>query len=114
MTKETYFEMCEMLGNEIIESEIPVEVSDFPHEIQTYFHIYGLLADVWEPMSGSYLGKDFGPIFEYFRLYDITGEEQLYSISTIKTIDRVRSGIISKKQAAAKANVPPTSKQGRQ
>ena len=30
MTKEQYFEMCEALGNEPAESEIPIEFDDFP------------------------------------------------------------------------------------
>ena len=34
MTKEMYFEMCEALGNDPVESEIPVELDDFPLEIQ--------------------------------------------------------------------------------
>ena len=104
MSKDNYFEMCELLGNEIIESEIPVEISDFPTEIQTCFNIYGLLSDVWEPMSGSYLGKDFGPIFEYFKLYSIVEAEQLYVVSVIKNIDRIRASMIASKQKASAAS----------
>lgn len=111
MTKDTYYEMCELLGNEVVESEIPVDLSDFPTEIQTCFHIYGLLSDIWEPMSGSYLGKDFANIFEYFRLYGIEPCEQLFAISVIKSIDGARSSVISQKQkakqaAAANSNKP--------
>ena len=39
MTKEAYFEMCEMLGSEPLESEIPLELDDFPdlgHHILAY------------------------------------------------------------------------------
>lgn len=101
MTKERYFEMCELLGNEVVESEIPVDVSDFPHEIQICFHIYGLLTDMWEPMSGSYLGKDFGPVFDYFRLYSVPPTEHLYSIGVLKSIDKIRVDIIAAKVKAA-------------
>ena len=48
MTKEQYFEMCDMLGTEPDESEMPIEQEDFPYELQQAFQIYYLLRDVWE------------------------------------------------------------------
>jgi hypothetical protein len=57
MTKDTYYEMCEMLGNEPVESEIPVEFEDFSFEVQQAFNAYRMLRDEWDTMSGTYLGK---------------------------------------------------------
>ena len=64
MTKEAYFEMCDMLGSEPIEEEIPLELDDFPELVQQAFVIYGMLSDIWEGMSGSYLGKDYSLLFD--------------------------------------------------
>ena len=57
MTKESYFEMCEMMGSEPVESEIPVEFDDFPLEVQQAFNAYRMLRDEWDTMNGNYLGK---------------------------------------------------------
>ena len=47
MTKDTYFEMCELLGNTPIASEIPVDFDDFPLEVQQSFTVYRMLRDDW-------------------------------------------------------------------
>jgi hypothetical protein len=104
MTKEQYFEMCEMLGTEPDESQIPVDMEDFPDEVQQSFQIYYLLRDVWEGMSGTYMGKDFSTIFEFFRLYDIDPQDQLLTLGFIRQIDSVRSEIFSEKQKQREAS----------
>jgi hypothetical protein len=58
MDKQAYFEMCEMLGSEPLEDEIPIEIDDFPGLVQEALHLYSYLSDIWEGMSGTYMGKD--------------------------------------------------------
>jgi hypothetical protein len=106
MTKEQYFEMCEMLGSEPDESEIPVDMEDFPDEVQQSFQIYYLLRDVWEGMSGTYMGKDFSTVFDFFRLYHIDTRDQLLTMGFIRQIDSVRSEIFHEKQKAREASKP--------
>ena len=105
MTKDTYFEMCEMLGEEPLEEEIPVDINDFPELVQQCFMIYRLLQDVWEPMGGSYMGKDFNIVFDLFDLYEIPQEERLLAISFMQSMDNVRSKLVSDK---LKSKTPPT------
>lgn len=101
MTKEAYFDMCEMLGSDPVDSEIPLEIGDFPDLVQQAFVIYGMLSDIWEGMSGSYLGKDFSLLFNLFDLYDIDSkEEKLLATDFIKHIDSVRATLISEKKKA--------------
>lgn len=103
MTKEAYFEMCEMLGSEPLDEEIPLELDDFPWLVQQAFVIYGMLSDIWEGMSGSYLGKDYSLLFNLFDLYGIdSAEEKLLATDFIKQIDAVRSKILYEKQKATK------------
>ena len=103
MTKEAYFEMCEMLGSEPLDEEIPLELDDFPWLVQQAFVIYGMLSDIWEGMSGSYLGKDYSLLFNLFELYGIdSAEEKLLATDFIKQIDAVRSKILYEKQKATK------------
>jgi hypothetical protein len=104
MTKDQYFEMCEMMGTEPVESEIPVGFEDFPDELQLSFQIYHLLRDVWEGMSGTYMGKDFSTVFEFFRLYEIEPQAQLFTLNFIRQIDGVRTDIIVERQKAREAS----------
>jgi len=43
MTKEQYLEMCEMLGTEPVDAEIPVDFTDFPELVQQILNIYNVL-----------------------------------------------------------------------
>ena len=97
MTKDQYFAMCDALGSEPIEEETPVDLSDFPPEVQEMFNIYYLLADIWDSMSGSYQGKNTSIIFNLFDLYKIEKEDQLVYLMFISGIDNVRKKLINEK-----------------
>ena len=96
MTKEQYFEMCETLGSSPVESEIPVEFSDFPDEVQLALSIYRVLRDEWEYMNGNYLGKNLNGIFELFTVYEIEQKDKRYYLELIHIIDSVRIDEIRK------------------
>lgn len=50
---------------------MPLELSDFPEEVQVAFFMFSLLPDHWEGMSGTYMGKYWDGIDYYFKVYDI-------------------------------------------
>jgi hypothetical protein len=105
MTKDQYFEMCEALGNEPIESEIPVEFDDFPLEVQQAFNAYRMLRDEWDTMSGIYLGKSLIGIKDVLEATEIEPNEYKFIIMLIRVIDNVRSEEInSKKKMQETAN----------
>lgn len=105
MTKDTYFEMCEMLGEEPVEENIPVEFEDFPLEMQQAFSAYRMLRDEWDSMNGTYLGKSLIGITEVLDATEIDAEDRKFIISLVRTIDKVRSDEInSKKQTREPAN----------
>lgn len=108
MTKDQYFEMCEALGSEPIDSEIPVELSDFPYEIQETFNIYYLLSDIWDGMNGTYQGKNTSIVFNLFDLYKIDKEDQLVYLMFIRGIDSVRKRLINEKAKQQAAEKPPS------
>jgi len=90
MTKEQYFDMCEQLGSEPIESEIPVEFDDFAMEVQLALSIYRMLRDEWEYMNGNYLGKNLNGIFELFDVYDVDPKDKKFYLELIHMIDSTR------------------------
>lgn len=104
MTKEQYFEMCEMMNTEPVEDDIPVEIRDFPDLVQQAFQIYSLMRDIWEGMSGTYLGKDMSTLFDFFKLYDVEPQEHMFVLNLLKYMDYCRSEVLSQKQKAREAS----------
>lgn len=50
---------------------MPLELSDFPEEVQVAFFMFSLLPDHWEGMSGTYMGKYWDGIDYFFKLHGI-------------------------------------------
>lgn len=63
--------LCEQLGQEPDPTKMPLELSEFPEEVQVAFFMFSLLPDHWEGMSGTYLGKYWNGIDYFFDVYDI-------------------------------------------
>lgn len=91
MTREQYFEMCEMMGSEPIEDEIPVEIDDLPIEAQTALELYGILQDQWDSVVGRYEGKNLANIKHIFDIWEISASEQKLMLNLILIIDQIRS-----------------------
>ena len=98
MTKESYFEMCEMMGSEPVESEIPVEFDDFPLEVQQAFNAYRMLRDEWDTMNGNYLGKSLIGVKDVLEATEIEPSDQKFVIMLLRMIDNVRSDEINNKK----------------
>jgi len=90
MTKQQYFDMCEQLGAEPVEGEIPVEFDDFAMEVQLALSIYQMLRDEWEYINGNYLGKNLNGIFELFDVYDVDRKDKKFYLELIHMIDSTR------------------------
>jgi hypothetical protein len=105
MSKDAYFEMCEMMGSEPKDEEIPIEFNDLPDVVQQALEIYGFLPDRWEGMSATFLGKDYSIAFELFKTYEIDNYiEQRLFLRIMSVIDSIRSKIIQGKQYAKKSS----------
>ena len=50
---------------------MPLSQSEFPIEVQVAFFIFDLLSDVWEGMSGTYMGKDWSHCNQLFELWEV-------------------------------------------
>lgn len=91
MTKDSYFEMCEMLGSEPIESEIPIEQSDFPTEVQDAIGVYYKLKDDWDTMNGVYMGKSYVGLQDILNILEIPMEDRRWTLDWITVMDNIRS-----------------------
>ena len=105
MTKDQYYEMCDMLGNEPNPEEVPVEFDDLPNIVQQALEIYGYLPDRWEGMSATFMGKDYSIVFELFTTYEIElNIEKRLLLRIMSVIDGIRSKIIQGKQNSKKSS----------
>jgi len=98
MTRDQYFEMCDMLGNQPIESEIPVDFDDFPLEAQQALSVYRMLKDEWEGFNGLYLGKSFIGLTEILDYMEVDLADRKLTVQLIKLIDNVRAELINKRE----------------
>ena len=98
MTKQQYFEMCELLGNQPLDNEIPVELDDLPLEVQQALMVYRMLRDEWEGFNGLYLGKSYIGLTEILHYTEVDPQDQKIILTLIKIIDGIRGNIINEKQ----------------
>lgn len=91
MTKDSYFEMCEMLGTEPLDSEVPVEYDDFPVEVQEAIRIYNNLQDNWDYMGGNYIGKNLNGFKDILTIFEVDPQDYRSVYELIMRIDRIRS-----------------------
>lgn len=91
MTKDAYFEMCEALGSEPLESEIPVEYDDFPVEVQEAIRIYNNLQDNWDYMGGNYIGKNLNGFKDILSIFEVDPQDYRAVYELIMRIDRIRA-----------------------
>jgi len=87
MTKERYLMMCEQMGSNPIEEEIPAEFEDFPYSVQIAITIYHILEDRFDGFSGTYFGKNYVLLPYLAKLYKVEDEKQL--LEFLLLIDRM-------------------------
>lgn len=105
MTKDQYYELCEMMGTEPVQEEIPVEFDDLPLDIQEIMFMYNTLQDMWDTMNGNYLGKSFVGIIQIMDMFDIHVLDRRAIYGYLREIDRIRSEAI--KAAKPKQDTKP-------
>lgn len=91
MTKAQYFEMCEIMGSEVVDKDIPIEVDDLPSQVQICLEIYSNLYDKWDSMVGRYEGKDLSILDVVFNLWEVPREERKIYFIILRIIDSIRA-----------------------
>ena len=99
MTRDQYLMMCEQLGNEPVEEEIPVDFDDFPTIVQEALNIFSILPDNWEGMSGTYMGKDYS-ILPYLMDEIFKVEYKQQTMQILLMINNIIMEIRSREQKA--------------
>lgn len=70
---------------------MPLELSDFPEEVQVAFFMFNLLPDHWEGMSGTYMGKHWNGIEYFLDLYGISDQKTVIYLMKLYEAELVQS-----------------------
>ena len=89
MSKENYLEVCEAMGNEPSEDEIPLELDDLLPEVAQAYNMYSLLSCRIDSMAGIYLGKDFSGLETLFDMHDISKSDRLDLFKIMLILDSI-------------------------
>lgn len=89
--------MCEQLGTEPKEEEIPAEFGDFPYLVQIAISIFAILPDNWEGFSGTYMGKDLSLLPYLVKVYEVEDVAQL-----LQFINMIGSIVMNKRSEEQK------------
>ena len=81
MTRERYFKMCEQIGKEPKEDEIPPDFEDFPTIALDAMNTFSMLGDIVAPDIG-YLGKNFTNLPYYMDIHAVEDKELFLEILT--------------------------------
>lgn len=100
MTKDQYFDMCEMMGSEPVDSEVPIEYEDLPEEVQEGIQAYNMFQDNWDTMNGIYMGKNYYGLKDVLDILGVEDHRSCYYIMNV--LDRNRSEILNAKKSAKK------------
>ena len=80
--------MCEQLGTDPLEGQVPVDFSDFPFEVQEVINIFSILPDKWEGMSGTYMGKDYSILpYLFDNIFNV--EDIQLSMKLLLMVDKI-------------------------
>lgn len=99
-TVDRYLKLCEQLGNEPNPQKMPLTQSDFPAEVQVAFFILSFLSDVWDGMSGMYMGKNWAPIAALLDAHEI--EDRQTILFLMKTYENTLVNFRAEKEAKKK------------
>lgn len=78
MTIEQYYLMCEQMGWEPDEEEIPIDPSELSFNAQQALVLLNSLPDLWDGMSGSWLGKDYSGLAAIMDIYNMQDREVVF------------------------------------
>lgn len=84
MTRDRYLTMCEQMGKEPVEDEIPPDWEDFPEIVQLAIYTFNMLGDRVYPEVG-YVGKDYTNLPHLLEIYDI--EDTEYFLDLLHWLD---------------------------
>jgi|TARA_R110001592_G_scaffold54396_4_gene166450 hypothetical protein len=80
MNIDQYLLMCEQMGWEPKEEDIPIEVDSLSYEAQCALILFQALPDNWEGMSGSWMGKDYSGLMAIMDIHQMDSKKEIFTL----------------------------------
>ena len=80
MNQDQYILMCEQMGWEIDENQLPRDPSTLSIECQQALLLLNTLPDKWEGMSGTWMGKDYAGLEAILNIYEIVDRREVFEL----------------------------------
>ncbi len=75
--------MCEQMGWEPDENQIPIDPATLSLEVQHTLILLNSLPDKWEGMSGSWMGKDYSGLSAIMDIYEMEDRRSIFELLQI-------------------------------
>lgn len=96
MTKDAYYEMCEQLGTDPEDGDIPIDFADLLYQSQMAVQLFEYCTDKWDGMGG-YLGKDLSNIEFLLKTLGVDKSSWLVVLDFLNIIIPMRVSSVNKK-----------------
>jgi len=83
MDTEQYLQMCEQMGWEPKEEEMPKDPAYLSYNVQGALLLYNALPDNWEGMSGTWMGKDYSGLMDIMNIYQLDNKREVFDLLKI-------------------------------
>ena len=80
MTADQYLLMCEQMGWEPKEEDLPQDGSNLSLECQQALTVLNALPDIWDGMNGVWLGKDYSGLDTILDIYSIEDKRDVFEL----------------------------------
>lgn len=80
MTQEQYFAMCEQMGWEPRDDEVPKDLGSLPYNSQMATVLFNILPDRIEGMNGVWVGKDYSCLETFMNLYEVEDRREVFDL----------------------------------
>lgn len=72
--------MCEQMGWEPRDEDMPLDPSALSIEVQQALLLLNALPDMWEGMGGTWLGKDYSGLSAIIDIYGIDNKKEVFEL----------------------------------
>lgn len=79
--------MCEQMGWEPREEDIPMDPAYLSIEAQQALIVLNALPDLWDGMGGSWLGKDYSGLAAVLDIYEVEDSKRVFELLKISEVE---------------------------
>ena len=87
MNIEQYLQMCEQMGWEPKDEEIPKDPSELSYNVQCALVLFNSLPDMYAGMSGTWVGKDYSGLKSIMDIYQMDNQKEIFALLKLAEVE---------------------------